>query len=150
MKLKKPSRRQLLLGGAAVGALGVVGGGYLASAGPEDFFKAMLNARLPGVQISRESIRAFAEDSLKNRNDDFLPKLKVLSAGARAMGYHNLAAAMKDNEAFEVFDREFLTRFLLGSNFFNVADPTKEEIIFVGVPPACANPFARFEPPQAA
>lgn len=150
MKLTTPSRRQLLLGGAAVGALGLAGGGYLLSAGPADFFRAMLDARLPGVKISRESIEAFVEDSLKNRNDDFLPKLKILSAGTRAVGYENLAAAMKDNEAFEVFDREFLTRFLLGSNFFNVADPTKEEVIFVGVPPACGNPFARFEPPQAA
>lgn len=150
MTMKAPSRRQLLLGGVAIGALATTGAGYLASAGPVDYFRAMLRYRLPDANISEGTIHAFANDALSKRNADFLPKLRVLSAGVRVAGYEGLTSLMQENPAFEQFDREFLTRFLIGSNFFQVPDPARDEIVYAGVLPACGNPFALFEPPQAA
>lgn len=141
------TRRHLLMGGAAVGALGLGVGVYGATASPYDFFSGMLRAQLPGVNISDDTIRQFAADSLENRHADFGPKLKVLSAGVRVIGFDAVAAGMASNFAFEKFNREFLTNFLVNSNFFDLADPTTEEVQYFGMGRYCTNPFAQFEPP---
>lgn len=141
------SRRNLLLGGAALGALGLGVGGYAAAAGPHEFFGAMLRAQLPGARISDETVRAFTADAMVGRNSDFAPKLKVLAAASRVIGFDGVNAAMGDDFDFEKFNREFLTRFLIGSNYLELADPTTEEVVYFGAPRACANPFAEFDPP---
>lgn len=141
------TRRRLLMGGAAVGALGLGVGVYGATAGPYDFFAGMLRSQLPGVNISDDTIRQFAEDSLLNRNADFAPKLKVLAAGVRVAGFDAVAGAMSGNFSFQKFNREFLTNFLVNSNFFDLADPTTEEVEYFGMGRYCTNPFAQFEPP---
>ena len=40
-------------------------------------------------------------------------------------------------------EREIVTDFLMGSNFFRVADPAGEPIVYFGRPTVCPNPFAR-------
>jgi hypothetical protein len=142
------SRRNLLLGGAGVGVTTLGVGGYAAAASEFDFFKAMLRAELPGVIISDESIRIFSQDAMSRRNDDFGPKLKAISAMTRVLGFKAVADMLSDNHTFEKFHRDVLTKFLLGSNFFMLPDPTAEEVLYIGPPGACAaNPFAQFEPP---
>ena len=118
--MKRPTRRQLLLGGAAIGALSVGVGGYAALATPEDFFGAMMRAELPGVNIPDSTIKDFVGQALQNRQSDFGPKLKVLAAAARVGGYETLRAAMGDSFSFLKFRRDLLTDFLLGSDFFDV------------------------------
>lgn len=140
------TRRNLLLGGAALGALGLGVAGYAATASAFDFFKAMLRSQLPGVRISDTSIRAFTEDAIIGRESDFAPKLRVLSGMVRTLGFEAVAAIIRNNYAFEKFNRDFLTQFLVGSNFFHLADPRAEEVVYFGRPGACPNPFARFEP----
>lgn len=141
------SRRQALLGGAAVGAVALGGGVYAATAGPHEFFGAMLRANLPGARISDETVRAFTEDAMLGRNADFAPKLRVLAGASRIVGFNGLDAAMGSDFDFEKFNREFLTRFLVGSNYLELADPTSEEVAYFGAPRSCSNPFAQFDAP---
>lgn len=149
MSARRFTRRNLLLGGAALGALGLGVAGYAATASAFDFFKAMLRSQLPGVRISDASLRAFTEDAVIGRQSDFAPKLRVLSGMVRTLGFDAVASIMQDSYAFEKFNRDFLTQFLVGSNFFQLTDPRAEEVIYFGRPGACPNSFARFEPEGA-
>ena len=144
------TRRRLLMGGAAAGALALGVGVYAGTATAFDFYKAMLHAQLPGVNIPDAAIHAFADDASVGRNADFAPKLKMLAAGTRMLGFGAVAGAMRNNLGFEKFNREFLTDFLLGSNFFQLTDPKTEAVEYSGLPRACSNPFAEFEPPAEA
>lgn len=143
----KISRRQLMLGGAAVGATGLGVGVYGLTGGAFDYYKAMLQYYLPGVTIPDEAVRAFADDAVQGRNSDFAPKLKALTAGTRIAGFSTLQAAIGDTFAFEKFNREFLTYFMLNSNFFEMPDPRSGTVEYYGVTGACGNPFAEFTPP---
>ncbi len=140
------TRRNFLLGGAALSALGLGIAGYAATASAFDFFKAMLRSQLPGVRISDASIRSFTEDAFIGRQSDFAPKLRVLSGMVHTLGFNAVAAIMRNNYPFEKFNRDFLTLFLVGSNFFQLTEPRAEEVVYFGRPGACPNPFARFEP----
>ena len=133
------TRRNLLLGG----------GINAATAGPFDYFKAMLRSKLPGVDIPDASIHAFAQDTLVGRNSDFAPKLKVLAAAVKTIGFDAVNAAMHNNFDFQKFNREFLTDFLLGSDFFALSNPRTQPVSYSGMPRACSNPFAQTALPAA-
>ena len=139
------SRRNLLLGGAAIGVVGLGVGAYGLSASGADFFRAMLKSYLPDANIPEETIRAFAEAAALGREADFAPKLKALSAAVRVVGFEAVSAGFSGDYAFTKFNREFLTAFLLGSNYFDIADPTTEEIVFYAMPRVCINRFAQFQ-----
>ena len=50
--------------------------------------------------------------------------------------------------ASEHIERQVLTRYLLGSNFFSVPDPRRANITYFGDLPACGNPFAALGPAE--
>lgn len=152
--MKRPTRRQLLLGGAAIGALSAGVGGYAALATPQDFFGAMMRAELPGVNIPDSTIKDFVDQALQNRQSDFGPKLKVLAAAARVGGYEALRAAMGNSFSFLKFRRDLLTDFLLGSDFFDHEDPVAHyvghpdnAVKFYLIEGYCRNRFASLGPP---
>ncbi|MDX2275110.1 MAG: hypothetical protein NW206_06630 [Hyphomonadaceae bacterium] len=144
----KLTRRTLMLSGAAVGAVGVGVGVYGLTGTPYDYFKEMLHFYLPGVTIPDETIRAFTVDAMDGRNTDFAPKLKALTAGVRVTGFYPLQLALGGTFAFEKFNRELLSYFLLSSNFFDVPDPRAAIIEYAPISGACLNRFAEFSPPS--
>jgi hypothetical protein len=139
------SRRQLMAGGLSLAGLGAFGG-YFGSADAHDFFSAMLHSELPGVKISDATIRAFTLDAMKGRHQTFATKLKALSMACRAIGYRGVTAMLARSSAYEQFQRELFTQFLLSTDFFALPDPTARELTYLGPTLACGNPFARFEP----
>lgn len=153
--MKRPTRRQILLGGAGLGALSIGVGGHAVLATPADFFGAMMRAEMPGVNIPDSAIKDFVDQALKNRQSDFGPKLKILSAAARVGGYETLRATMGENFSFLKFRRDLLTDFLLGSDFFDHEDPVahyvgqpQNAVKFYTIEGYCRNRFASLGPPQ--
>jgi hypothetical protein len=140
----------MMIGAGALGALGVGIGTYALTADAEDFFARMLAAELPGVRIPKATLTAYTQAALQGRNPDFFQKIKILAGASRVVGYNGVKAALKNNWGFQLFMREMLTDFLMRSDFFQLADPTQEDVYF---PPDasptryCGNPFAQFQAP---
>lgn len=143
MKLPRPTRRQVLLGGLATGALAAGGVAFVATAEASAFFRAMMQDALPGTIFSDTAFDTFTVEIQQNRNPDFAVKLRILSAMNRTIGYSGIKAVVGASWKYEVFQRGILTAFMLGSNFFQLNDPSKETIEYNGISPGCANPFAQ-------
>jgi hypothetical protein len=137
------SRRQTLVGGLALAAMGT-GTAYLGSADANDFFSAMVHDELPGVKVSDATIRAFTEDATRGLSPRNRATVRVLSMGCRMVGYSAIIAALGHSFKFQRFRREMLTRFLFATDFFQLPDPKAAELRYVGEPIACGNPFAQF------
>jgi hypothetical protein len=137
------SRRQTLVGGLALAAMGT-GTAYVGSADAGDFFKAMVHNELPGVKVSDATIRAFTEDAGRGFPPHYRATIRVLSMGCRMVGYSAIVAALGYSFKFQHFRREMLTRFLFTTDFFQLPDPRAAELQYVGGTIACGNPFAQF------
>lgn len=141
------TRRNMLLGAAAVGAVGVGVGAYGLSGDALTYFTSMFRHYLPGVTISDEGLRNFTREATEGRNEDFGPKLKALAGAVRVFGFSAVSAAMAKNYAFDKFNREFFSLFLMNSNFFQLDDPREGIVEYYGLAAACGNPFAEFSSP---
>jgi hypothetical protein len=144
-KPSSPHRRTLLIGGLAGVTTLALGGaltGIRYANGRAAWIADVVRRNLPGVVIDQGSIVSFAQhvlasgllDSGKLRLalfvDTMIPALSRRIAPAR--------------ERLEDVERLILTEFLMGSNFFRVADPKLQKIIYSGKISACGNPFATF------
>jgi hypothetical protein len=148
-----------------VGALGFGGlgaAGWVASRDPKEFVIGLVREALPGVQIDRPSALVFAQDFM---NDFYwrFPRgrwAERLMAAAKIHGAETVrgvagAGAFMQGGAFESAAsetlRRALTRYLMNSNFFQLADPTSEPIVYTSpTSQACSNPFADLSPPTPA
>jgi hypothetical protein len=137
-----PGRRKLLIAGAGGAAvLGIVGA---ASWGELSNYRAswierVVRDNLPGIDLDPVSLQTFIEDMLASERmqrkavkvtvfaDRFVPWLPAHVAKAR--------------NGLEGLERHVLTEYLIGSNFFRVADPKQEKIVYSGAIVACRNPF---------
>jgi hypothetical protein len=137
------SRRQMLTGGLALGALGPAAV-YVGSADASDFFTAMVRSELPGVKVNDATIRAITADAMKALPRHHVATIRALSKSCRIVDYSSIIAALGHSFKFQHFRREMLTFFLFGTDFFELADPTASELQYVGERTACSNPFARF------
>jgi hypothetical protein len=137
------SRRQTLVGGLALAAMGT-GTAYVGSSDANDFFRAMVHHELPGVKVNDATIRAFTEDATSGLSPRNRATVRVLSMRCRIVGYGAISAALGQSFKFQRFRREMLTRFLLATDFFQLPDPKAAELHYVGEPIACGNPFAKF------
>ena len=137
------SRRQTLVGGLAVAAIGT-GTVYVGSADSYNFFKEMVHIELPGVKVSEATIRAVAEDAVRVFPPHYRATIRLLSMGCRVVGYNATIAAVGHSFKFQHFRREMLTRFLFTTDFFQLPDPKVAELRYVGETIACGNPFAQF------
>jgi hypothetical protein len=141
------TKRTFLIGLLGVGGVGALGIGDYATASPFDFFKSFLHTQMPGVRIPDSTVHDFTIDALHGRHDSFEPKAKLLASVMRVTGYENAAKVLRKKPEFVGFEREFITRFLLGSNYFELHDATKEDVTYFGQPTNCSNPFAIVDPP---
>ena len=139
------SRRNVLIGTAAVGAVAVGGVTLVATAEVKSAALAFFKRALPGVTIDEKSALVAIEEFVA---DWPLAKRLVLGAAWNTAGIDTMAAM---TPRFEPPARHLLTHFLLGSNFFLVKDPRAQPIVYLGnrAGTACANPFANLDPPPA-
>ncbi len=136
-------RRRLIIGAAGVVAVGTLGAGFLSIEIFGDryrFFGEALRRNLPGVTIRDSEIEKFV--------DAYWPDYSARERfGPRRGRLLKTLAWLQDvvpGERWRVIvDRDVLTNFLLGSNFFLVPDPKTAEIEFFGLPRLCSNPFRR-------
>jgi hypothetical protein len=136
------NRRKLMIGGLTLLTMGGVAActlGFAMFANRYGVFGAILRRNLPDVQLPEAEIRKFV--------DAYLPEF--LARRGRREAFLWRAATMIDDLApwgaqiTEEVERDVLTQFLIGSNFFQLSDPRSEVIEFFGLPSACPNPFYR-------
>lgn len=137
-----PGRRKLLIAGAGGAAvLGIFGAAsweqltnYRAT-----WVERVVRENLPGIDLDAASLQTFVKDILASEwlqrkpvkmtvfADRFVPWLPAHVAKAR--------------NGLESLERYVLTEYLIGSNFFRVPDPKREQIVYSGMIVACRNPF---------
>ncbi len=138
------NRRQLLVGGAALVLAGSAGALWLAmrSHDTHEWIEAVVRKGLPNVRLDAASLREFA---LRLAGEmEFRSRKVALALDLDALSPALVRFAPEVSRKIEQLERRVLSSFLLGSNFFRVADP-RTETVFGGPPlPACGNPFAQF------
>jgi hypothetical protein len=133
------SRRKVLFGAAGAAVVGALAWtplkNYRAS-----WIEQAVRDNLPGIDLDPDSMQTFVNYMLGHERlqpplvratifaDRFVPWLPAHVSKARA--------------GLEGVERQVLTEYLIGSNFFRVPDPKRETIVFRGAVIACRNPFA--------
>jgi hypothetical protein len=133
------SRRKVLFGAAGAAVVGALAWtplkNYRAS-----WIEQVVRDNLPGIDLDPDSMQTFVNYMLGHERlqpplvratifaDRFVPWLPAHVSKARA--------------GLEGVERQVLTEYLIGSNFFRVPDPKRETIVFRGAVIACRNPFA--------
>lgn len=129
------------LAGAAPLALGGSVAGLRHAGGRAAWIADVIRRNLPGILIDEASMASFVQAMLASGLlDSYKRNLLVLADTAIPSLSRRIAPA---RERIEWLERWVLTEFLLGSNFFRVADPKSETIVYSGKSPACPNPFAK-------
>jgi hypothetical protein len=138
------SRRDVIVGATALGAAAIGGGTILlATADAKAALLGFFRRSLPGVAIDTPSANACI-DAFMTRWSTM--DRQIVSTLWQTVGVEMMA---ESNRKFETASRLALTQFLVNSNFFQVADPRAEPIVYVDKPAnaACTNPFANLDPP---
>jgi hypothetical protein len=101
----------------------------------------VLRTNLPGIVFEEHSLAAFVQHIDAVEAGQSTLHQAVAFAAHTAPSLVNAIPKIKKNEALR--ERQVLTEYLIGSNFFRV-DPTREPIVYQGAATACTNPFATF------
>ncbi|MGE0118035.1 MAG: hypothetical protein AB7S71_02190 [Dongiaceae bacterium] len=133
------ARRVLVLGGLATVTAAAVGGTVGVAFLKHDFFASMLRRHLPGLALADGEIRKFV--------DAYWPRF-IDRHGRRRARLLILTVRLdqvipEEADVTEQIERDVITQFLIGSNFFQRADPGSETIAFSELPTICPNPFYR-------
>jgi hypothetical protein len=139
------SRRQFLLA-ASGGAMAILGSGTVVGLYFDyplrRWIARIVRSHLPGVAISDSVMKAYTDDVLiEATSQRSITRLAAL-ANLVAPGLHLVNDQLK--RPVDDFERYLVSGFLLQSNFFEVDDPLKAEIRYLGKR-ICSNPFARFD-----
>ena len=141
------TRRRWLLGAAAGGALALLGAGTaqharVAAWTSKRWVERVIREHLPGVEIDTASLEHFVIEAVHGHARLRTTALQAGAAWRHVRGILGLPVAA--DQAWLQLERELVSRFLTGSNFFRVEDPRRETIVYGGQPAACGNIFARF------
>lgn len=134
-------RRRFLVGGAAAIASASVGFAWLRGAfSSENWIEHVVRSNLPGIKLDETALQEFVV--AMSRHDWFAPSTHRVAIAVDRTVPWIAARVPKVRDGLEKLERRVLTEFLIGSNFFRVPDPRKEEIVYHGPAIACGNPFA--------
>jgi hypothetical protein len=139
------NRRKVMLGGAAVVGATTVAGLTLPeySGAVRGLVEDIVARHLPGVRLEREGLRQFSADKLAEI--DHNANYKIYAA-CRLFGLDVASLSDAARAKIEAFERETLSDFLLGSDFFSVGDPRAQSVAYRSDgSTACRNPFAVFD-----
>jgi len=139
---KSLSRREVLIGTAAVGVAAASGVAWGVTADIKAAVLAFFKRALPGVTIDEKSAMTCIDDFVAGWP---LAKRLVLSTAWNTVGVDTMAAV---HDRFQPPARYMLTHFLINSNFFLVKDPKAQPIVYTSPQPgsACASPFTNLDP----
>jgi hypothetical protein len=130
----------LIGGGIAITGIGLVSWSRYGNA-PAAWVERVVRDNLPGIALDEASLATFVREILSG--DLLRPTLHRLAVHVHHAAPWLSARVSKTRHGLEKLERQVLTHFLLGSNFFRVADPKRERIIYYGAAIACNNPFVR-------
>ena len=138
-------RRRNFLAAGFAGLVAIAAGGSFAghryATGRAGWIEEVVRRNLPGVRLDEPSLAAFVRDVLRS---DLLTPRKVRLIVLADSTLPALARRVPPaRERIERLERLVLSEFLIGSNFFRVADARSATIFYAGKFPACGNPFAR-------
>lgn len=133
-------RRTVLIGAGALGAVALTAGVLeTAVLDRTGFFAAILRRWLPDAIVPDAEIAEFAAaywPLMEKRYGSRVALRRLLHTADRLL----VSGEMPSTEALE---RDIVTQFLIGSDFFALKDPKSEPIDFVEISAACTNPFRR-------
>lgn len=133
------SRRRVLLGTAGAAIVGALAwtplGNYRAG-----WIERVVRDNLPGINLDPASLQTFVTYMLGHER--LQPPLVRATILADRFVPWLPAHISKARQGLEGLERQVLTEYLIGSNFFRVPDPKRETIIYNGAVIACRNPFA--------
>jgi hypothetical protein len=139
-----PHRRLFLTGALLLTAAASTGALWLGFR-PESrelWVERALRKHLPGVDLDPASLASFAASFVQSHEfDDRRMEIAVWMDQAMPAIARRIEKAERRIAQLE---RAVVSDYLLGSNFFRVADPRAETIIYSAALPACGNPFAVF------
>jgi hypothetical protein len=131
---------------SAAGAV-TAGGGWFLTSGPDSLVKKILSRRFPDLHISQASIAALTSDLMRARFQGFGRRTAV-EGGARVasvIGVDTLAKWGRTAELFHHVERQVVTYFILGSDFFDVKDSKRDIVTYSATSEACPNRFANYD-----
>lgn len=129
---------------AVLGAAAVAGG---FASGPEVLIRRILSRRFPDVRVSEASIPALTRDLMQARFASFSRRTAIegLARAVSLLGVDAIANWNLTGEPFQHLERQVVTYFILGSNFFDVKDPKQDIVTYYVTPEACPNRFAQYD-----
>ena len=138
------SRRQVLIGaGTGVMACAAAGGAWSYSErNRAHWIEQVIRSNLPGVKIDEASLALFVRKTLDSKPMQSTRRRLGIAADQQMSSFARRFNALE--EGIEITERQVLTDFLIGSNFFRVSDPKQETIVYYGSVPACNNPCVRY------
>jgi hypothetical protein len=137
------SRRRLLIASGTVACAGVAFGAWSYSErNRAQWIEQVIRSNLPGVALDEPSLQKFIRDTLAGTAMQSQRRRLGIVAHTRVPWLARRIRSL--DEGVELSERQVLTDFLMGSNFFRVTEPRQETITYYGALPACGNPFATF------
>jgi hypothetical protein len=117
------------------------------ASGPETLVTKILSRRFPNVRVSQTSIVALTRDLMQARFQTLGRRTAVegLARAVGVLGTDAIANWKVTGEAFQHLERQVVTYFLLGSDFFDVKDPKRDIVTYSITPEACTNRFAEYD-----
>jgi hypothetical protein len=142
------SRRNFLLAGAGVSAiLAAVAVEWVQHpGGAGKWIEDIVRRNLPGIELDETSLHSFVGEVLASEQLDGKHQWFYSTAMMPTRWLGSIVPVLR--QARERIERQVLTRYLIGSNFFRVPDPTRETIFYVGTTIGCGNPFASLGPAE--
>jgi hypothetical protein len=140
------SRRALLALMSGVGVI-VAGGGFALAHGPESLIRRIMTRRFPEVRMSEESFAALTSDLLQARFQTFGRRMAVegIARAVSLAGFDTFTKWGRTAEPFQQLERQVVTYFILGSDFMDVKDASRDIVTYSGTPVVCPNRFAQYD-----
>ena len=135
-------RTFLAIGAATAGGIAAIGTGYAATGGYEIWIRSVLSRSLPGYSLDPEGLARFVTTYEALQPSSI--KQRVVAAAEGLLKAKSFLPERKAKQVAEI-EREVLSDFLIGSDFFENYPNGPKVITYRGAPTACISPFARFD-----
>ena len=106
----------------------------------------IVRRHLQGIVLDEASLQTFVREVLESTMLDTKHQLFYSTFKTATEWLASVVPIL--GAASEHIERQVLTRYLVGSNFFRIPDPRRATIIYFGDSPACGNPFASLGPAE--
>lgn len=133
-------RNFLLLSGAAGGVAVLACGAFVLSDNYHGWVSGILHRGLPGYAIEPKGLDQFIDEHFAHHKSR---KRRLLAAAEGVVDLTPLMPAAMAQRV-EAEERQILTAFLIGSDFFQNYPGGPKTITYAGKPTACVSPFAIF------